>query len=296
MITLALLLLGLAIVAAQAYASAGRPLPVAEAIPLSALGLTWRREKDVVTRRGPRSLWFGLGDPAAYRRAFELSREAMGAAGYSWTDGIIDGRAVGRTPCCWAPVPADEAAAEAAVVVAEAALVRDAAEVEALGIEHAACLDRLRVSLDTLYWAWPPKKKVIAEALLAAPLGSNGYPTAEVSQVAWALFRQVKESVEKVRERLARDPAHDWVARAQLPGVPAAVHDAVRLITSHDVDRASVQNGIGWGKSHTHTGHILAALPELSVIQASSALSAVWRHRRQVPAQLRQACFGSAEA
>jgi hypothetical protein len=296
MFTLLLLVAGLALVAAQAYATASRPLPTAEAIPVAAFGLAWRRHKDVVTRRGPRTLWFGLGDPTVYRRAFELGRDELGAVGYAWTDGIIDGRAVGKTPCCWEPVPADEAAAEAAIAAAEAAVARDDAQAEFYGTARADDLEALRASLDKLFWAWPAKKRIIAEALLAEPLRADGYPSVEVAQMAVTLVRQVRDAVRKVRDRLGETPVHDWLARAQVPGVPEAVHTAVRLITSHDEDRATVENNVGWGKAHSHAGHVLSGLESLSVIEASSALAAVWRHRRQVPGPLREACFGSSEA
>lgn len=296
MLTLLLLLLGLALVAAQAYAASARPLPVAEAIPLTAFGLAWRRHKDVITRRGPRTLWFGLGDPAAYRHAFEVSREPLGLVGYSWTDGIIDNKVVGLTPCCWEPVPADEAAAEAAIATAEAAVVAYDAQLAFYGTARAADMEALRRSLDKLHWAWAPKKRAIAEALLAEPLRADGYPSVEAAKVAVTLVRQVREAVARVRDRLGETPVHDWLARAQIPGVPEAVHVAVRLITSHDEDRATVENSIGWGKSHSHAGHVLAGLTELSVVEASQALAAVHRHRRQLPPELRAEIFGSAEA
>ncbi|KQP79203.1 hypothetical protein [Methylobacterium sp. Leaf117] len=311
MITLAFLLLGLALVAAQAYATAARPLPVAEAIPLTALGLAWRRDRELKTRYGDRVLWIGLGDPATYRRAYNVARTALRDAGYSWTDDRTEAREGVLTPCCWEPVPADEAAAAAAISAAEAAIVaddegkarvqaylreREIKEAEANGPGREADIEAMRVSLDKLFWAWPTKKRALADALLKEPLGVGGYPTIGVAKVARTLVRQVDEAIEKVRGRLARDPSHDWLARAQVQGVPEAVHEAVKLITSHDEDRASVENGVGWGKAHSHAGHILASLPVLSVIEATSALAAVHRHRRQLPPALREACFGSAEA
>lgn len=75
-----------------------------------------------------------------------------------------------------------------------------------------------------------------------------------------------------------------------------AVLTAVQILCSFDEDRASLENGIGWGKSHSHSGHVLGSLQELSVIEASQALAAVWRHRRQVRPDLRERIFGSAEA
>ncbi len=99
-----------------------------------------------------------------------------------------------------------------------------------------------------------------------------------------------------MRERLARDPSHDWLARAQAPDVRRAVLTAVQILCSYDEDRATLDNGYGWGRSHSHAGHVLGALSELSAIEASQALAAVWRHRKQVRPELRERCFGSAEA
>lgn len=311
MLTLLLLLIGLAIIVAQAYASAAKPLPVAEAIPLTALGLTWRRDRELTTRYGDRVLWIGLGDPATYSRAYNVARTALRDAGYSWTDDRTEAREGVLTPCCWEPVPADEAAAAAAIAAAEAAIVaddegtarvqaylreREIKEAEANGPGRQADIDALRVSLDKLHWAWPTKKRALADTLLKEPLGVGGYPTIGVAKVARTLVRQVDEAIAKVRERLARDPSHDWLARAQVPGVLKAVHTGVKILCSFDEDRASIRNDAGWGKSHTHVGHVLGSLKELSIVEGSQALAAVWRHRRQLRPALREEIFGSAEA
>ena len=159
-----------------------------------------------------------------------------------------------------------------------------------------AAIAALRESLDKLHWAWPTKKRAIAEEVLREPCEIDDVPKPSMADLARKLTRQVDEAIAKVRERLARDPSHDWVARAQDPDVRAAVLTAVQVLCSYDEDRASLENGIGWGKSHSHAGHVLGSLNELSVIEASQALAAVWRHRKQVRPELRQAIFGSAEA
>ncbi|TXM91068.1 hypothetical protein [Methylobacterium sp. WL116] len=311
MLSLLLLLIGLAIVLAQAYASAGRPLPVAEAIPVSALGLAWRPTREVKTRFGDKMLWLGFGDPAVFKRAYALARQPLRDAGYSWADDRTEGREGVWTPCCWEPVPSDEAAAERAIAAAEAAVVaddeataraqerlrqREIEEAEANGPGRQADIDALRVSLDVLFWAWPKAKRELAIAVLQNPVGVGGFPYPDVAHMARQLVRQVDKAIAKVRERIAKDPAHDWLARAQEPGVLQAVHLGVKLLCGYDEDRASIRNDSGWGKSHSHVGHVLGALPTLSVIEGSQALSAVWRHRRQLRPELRAEIFGSAEA
>lgn len=311
MFTLALLLLGLALVAAQAYACAARPLPVAEAIPFSALGLAWRRDRELKTRYGDRVLWVGLGDPAIYRRAYNVARTALRDAGYSWSDDRTEAREGVLTPCCWEPVPADEAAAERAIAAAEAAIVaedegkarvqaliarREIEEAEANGPGRVADIEAMRVSLDKLHWAWPVKKRLLAGEVLAEPMGIGGYPKPAAAHLARQLVRQVDAAIAKVRERLAKDAAHDWLARAQVPGVLQAVHTGVKILCSFDEDRASIRNDAGWGKSHTHVGHVLGSLKELSIVEGSQALAAVWRHRRQLRPELRAEIFGSEEA
>lgn len=310
-LTLLLLLLGLALVAAQAYATAARPLPVAEAIPLTALGLTWRQQRSVKTKHGDRVLWLGLGDPAIYRRAYNLARAPLRDAGYSWADDRSDVREGDWTPCCWEPVPSDEAAAERAIAAAEAAIVaddegkarvqaylrqREIEEAEANGPGRQAAIEAMKVSLNKLHWAWPKAKRELAVAVLQHPMGVGGYPHPDVAHMARQLVRQVDKAIEKVRERLARDPVHDWLARAQEPGVLQAVHVGVKLLCGYDEDRASIRNDSGWGKSHTHVGHVLGSLKELSIVEGSQALAAVWRHRRQLPPALREQIFGTSEA
>jgi len=154
----------------------------------------------------------------------------------------------------------------------------------------------LRESLDKLHWAWPTKKRAIAEEVLREPCEVGDVPKPSMADLARKLVRQVDEAIAKVRERLTRDPSHDWVARAHAPSVREAVLTAVKVLCSYDEDRASLDNGIGWRKSHSHAGHVLGSLTKLSVIEASQVLAAVWRHQKQVRPELRAAIFGSAEA
>jgi len=87
-----------------------------------------------------------------------------------------------------------------------------------------------------------------------------------------------------------------WTRSEKGPRIaPGALSDS-GAGCSYDEDRASLESGIGWGKSHSHSGHVLGSLQELSVIEASQALAALWRHRKQVRPGLRAEILGSAEA
>ena len=312
LLLLLLLLIGLALVAAQVLAASPRPVPVSEALPGAGLGLAWRRKKELSTRQGVRTLWIGDGDASLYRRAYDLARQPLRDAGFSWTEEARDGGIVSLRPCCWEPVPADDAAAQRALDAALAAIAADdarlaRAEQMRLEMRHdaarrvaddsRAALAALRESLDKKHWAWSKKKEAIAREVLREPMECDGdVPKVAMVDLARKLTAQVDEAIAKVRARLARDPSHDWVARAQDPEVRRAVLTAVQILCSYDEDRASLESGIGWGKSHSHAGHVLGSLSELSVIEASQALAAVWRHRKQVRADLREQVFGSAEA
>ncbi|MFC6048709.1 hypothetical protein ACFPYM_12800, partial [Methylobacterium hispanicum] len=175
---------------------------------------------------------------------------------------------------------------------------REMREATARGLadETRRTMERLRVSLDKNHWAWPVKKRLLAEELLREPMEVDDVPQIHVSEMAFKLLKQVNDAIAAVRERVAADANHDWLERARDPEVRRAVHDALQILCEMDQDRESLRNGYGWGKSHSHAGHVLGGLQELSVIEASQALAAVWRHRKQVRPELRQAIFGSAEA
>lgn len=312
MFTLLLLLLGLAALAAQVLSASHRPVPVTEALPVAGLGLAWRRKKSLTTKHGPRTLWMGDGDAALYRRAYDLARGPMRDAGYSWTEESREGGVVSLRPCCWEPVPADDAVTQAALDAAAAAIAADDARIERVedmrrearenaarlvADDSRAALAALRESLDVLFWAWPKRKEAIARELLREPMECDGdVPKPAIADLARKLTRQVNEAVAAVRARVATDASHDWLERARDPEVRRAVHAATQILCEMDQDRASVRNGYGWGKSHSHAGHVLGSLRELSVIEASQALCAVYRHRKQLRPEIRQACFGSAEA
>lgn len=315
MFTLILFLISVAVVAATAAATASRPLdapvPVEASLPAAALGLSWRRKRELSTRNGRRALWIGDGSVGLYRRAYDLARDGLRGAGFSWTEESQGDGVVSLRPCCWEPVPADDAATQRAIAEAEAAVAadderlaraeqmrREFREAEALRVADycRGAVAALRESLDKKHWAWPVKKRAIAEVLLREPFEVDDVPKIAVADLALKLVAQVDKAIAKVRERIARDPAHDWLARAQDPDVRRAVKAGVQILCEMDEDRASLQNGYGWGKSHSHAGHVLRGIEDLSVIEGSQALAAVWRHRKQISPALRERCFGSAEA
>ncbi|KMO16023.1 hypothetical protein [Methylobacterium platani] len=321
MLSLALLILTAAgvvlpILAAAVAASRGAsepavpvPTPLGAAIPLSALGLTWRRLRDVRTGRGPRVLWLGEGDSTRYSRAFRLAKAPLYDAGYSW--GTVERSGGAVQPVCWEDPAQGDAVAVDAIAAAEASLAEDdrrlaleeqrrrqaeALDAELNGDARRGDLEALRQSLRLKAWAWSKRKREVAEALLREPDGANGAPKAATAKLARDLVAEVEAAIEAVRVRVAKDPARDWLARAEDPDVRMAVHYAVKLLTDMDRDMASLDNGVGWGRSHTHAGHVLASLPELSVIEATNALAAVWRHRKQLRPEVRARVFGSEQA
>lgn len=94
--------------------------------------------------------------------------------------------------------------------------------------------------------------------------------------------------------RLGSERIMDWWERAGLTEVRVAVLEAYRVLSGRDGDFAALRNGIGWSAAHSHTGHLVASMPELDQTQASHALRAVFAHRRQISPELRQRVFGSA--
>ncbi|MDP4021173.1 hypothetical protein Q8W71_00930 [Methylobacterium sp. NEAU 140] len=146
-------------------------------------------------------------------------------------------------------------------------------------------------------WAWSRRKRDVAAALLAEKPGPGGAPRAAAAKLAREMVAEVDAAIEAVKARVATDQSHsDWLARAADEDVRGAVHYATQILSDLDRDMATVENNIGWSKAHSHTGHVLAALPELSIIEACHALAAVWRHRRQVRPELLRRIYGTEKA
>ncbi len=278
--------------------------------PLAGLGLSWRRLRTVRTGRGERGFWVGDGDPTRYSRAWRLAKSPLHEAGYSWGTAERSGGQV--QPVCWEdPAQGDQASLDA-IAAAEAALAADdvrvaeaetrrarEAELEAQlnGAARVADMEALRESLRMKAWAWSRRKRDVAAALLAEKPGPGGAPRAAAAKLAREMVAEVDAAIEAVKARVATDQSHsDWLARAADEDVRGAVHYATQILSDLDRDMATVENNIGWSKAHSHTGHVLAALPELSIIEACHALAAVWRHRRQVRPELLRRIYGTEKA
>lgn len=321
MLSLLLLAIGLAgivvpVLLAAIAASRGAPdavpaapAPLGAALPVAALGLTWRRLRDVRTQRGDRTLWAGDGDTAIYRRAYRLLRGPLAEVGFSWGTAERAGGIV--QPLFWEdPTRGDQpildalADAKEALAYDDRRIAReeerrrqaDALDDERHGESRRADMQRLRESLRDLHWAWSKKRRQLAEGLLREPLAESGAPKAVVAKLARDLTDDVDETIRRVRERIAKDPSRDWLKLAEDRSIHGPLRTALQILSSHDEDFATLENGVGWGKSHSHAGHILSAMTEYSVIEASQGLAAVWRHRKQLQPALRQRVFGSEEA
>ncbi|SFT30417.1 hypothetical protein [Methylobacterium sp. yr668] len=276
------------------------------ALPGAALGLAWRRHRDVVTARGPRTLWIGDGPDERYARAYKLSRDGLRDVGFSWGTAERSGGMV--QPVCWEDTDMPGAGMDFALAAAEDALAEDderlaaeaarqrrTDELEAAlnGDGRRSDLAALRESLDTRRWAWSSRKRGVAEALLAEPPGPGGAPRSGAARLARDMTAEVEAAIAATRARAAEHPDQDWLARAEDPLVRDAVHAATRILTALDGDQATIRNSSGWGQSHSRIGHVLAGLDTLTVIEASHALAAVHRHRRQLPTELRLTIFGT---
>ncbi len=294
MFTLLFFLVSVGLVAAAVASAAHRPLPVDQALPVGVLGLVWRNAGERNTRNGKRTLWKAEGDTTRYGRAYAADRDGMRAVGFSWDD---------RTPCCWGPVPAPPpcdveeacAAAEARANSADRARAREklaAAEAEwaAAGAARMESINALRSCLKNRAWAWTNRKAEVARTLI------RDRPSDRDARLARELVGEVEYLVQTITARLGHERIEEWWERAGVADVRAAVHEACQTLSDMDADWATVRNARGWSAAHSHAGHVLASLPELGQSEASHALRAVYAHRRQVPAYLRERVFGSAAA
>lgn len=291
MLTLLLLTISLAAIAASIFASAHRPVPVVEALPLAALGLRWSRVGERHTRNGKKTIWTAVGGYAPFSRLYDADRDGMRELGFSWADG---------SPCCWEPVPAPtDAAFEAAFARADvlafekeraarakatATRAAVAPEVEA---DRLAAVDALRASLKDKPWAWSHRKADLARGLL------KGRPSERDARLAMELVAEVEVMVEGVLARVGSERIEAWWERAADPVVRAAALSACRVLSALDEDHASIENSVRWSKTHSHSGHVLSGLDALDQTQASQALRAVYAHRRQLPRELREAVLGA---
>ena len=81
------------------------------------------------------------------------------------------------------------------------------------------------------------------------------------------------------------------VSLAARPEVRATAHEACRLLTAMDADRAQVRNRKGWSPSTTFPGHLLAGMDALGERETVYAIELLHKHRRQLPPAMAAVLF-----
>ena len=311
MLTLILLVLTVGAVCASAYAAAQRPLPLVEALPVGLVGLTWRRVGERNTFAGPKMLWVGEGDTAAFSRLYRASKQGMRDLGFGWggyTQGLKD------HPVCWEklPEPDDATYTDAISLIEPIALREDQAraaaeagriayiaaqeekrraQAEQEREERIVAVETLRQRMRELPWAWTRSQRDRAADVLAE---RDEIPSEWAAKAAKRLVETCDEMVRRVTLRAQTERREEWWTRAADPEIQSMAHVATQYLSDRDQDWATVDNDSGWSKAHTSLGHILAGMPSLGQCETSQALWAVWTHRRQIPPAMRTALFGEA--
>lgn len=259
--------------------------------PPAHFGLRWGPPRIVVTRRGERQLSRAAAPTRAFERAWNLAPDEFSEAGYAWERGSVvfwERRDLDHAALQSLVDSLPERAAQAQVEAArleeerrerQAREEAERAERERVYIEAARVA--ARVSLRDRRWSWGKAALIDeAEGLLARPELDRADAVRLLD-----LVDQAARNVARSEQRTAR--AHEpEMGRAEDPEIQAAALAGVRHITASDGDWASLHNGIGWSKSTTCDGHVLAGLDRLTVAQTSHALRLLRVHRKQLPPRL----------
>lgn len=259
---------------------------------MAVFGITkWEDRGYVGTRRGPRRLLAARATPR-FEAAWRHSRALLDAVGF-------DGSNWGSVKIWLAPDHDEDLAAlaceeaEAYVPVGERKVrERDArreAETQVKRDREAAQREaereairrrpaRVRASLVDLVenraWLLQPPQMARAGDLLAEN------PFCHVGE-AERLLALAAKTEKRARERMAAPI--EPVARDRVE----AIHEALRLMSSCDADRARQANGIGWGKTTSTSGHWLSSQKSLTPEQAAHGLQLLRVHRDQLPPEIR---------
>ncbi|WP_091714003.1 hypothetical protein [Methylobacterium phyllostachyos] len=156
---------------------------------------------------------------------------------------------------------------------------------------QAEALKRIRDGLAKHAWAFA-KDRDAAEAIAAA--GNLGPHTPDaVHEIARHAAGVYFSQCRRMREWPL---GAAYVARAEMPGVPAAVHEACQFLTALDADRAQDRNRRGWSTTTTFAGHLLAGMAreEIGLRETVYGLELVHKHRRQLPPHIRTILFAGA--
>ncbi len=179
-------------------------------------------------------------------------------------------------------IPARVAAREATRAAAAAAERQRIADL----IDRAR--DEATRSLKDRRWSWARRVDVDeAQGLLQRP----DLDVADAMRLL-SLVERAGKNVARSEVKLAT--VHEGErALAERPEVRSLALEGVRLITREDADWATTRNDIGWSKSTTIDGHVLDALPELDVAQASHALRLLRVHYKQLPRTMVESIFAT---
>lgn len=162
---------------------------------------------------------------------------------------------------------------------------------EEVSERQAAALERMGVDVEGV------KSRGQASAILDAAVNRSKAGLATIKQVKY-LKQFGHPSPEKATFEEAKKFLDDAFSGkggqrpAQAPRGPALqdlVLTALRVVAANDGDRASIQNGRGFGKFDGEFGHSLAAQRSLSPKQVQAGLKLALRYRRQLPDDLVQA-------
>lgn len=274
--------------------------------PPPGFGLTWQVPRELKVGGVPKALWTAEAPSQDYDDAL------AGPEGRSLRNvGFAYDRHRGNLPCFWESVHTDRRQVECIVntavrgldayrekaarervekadreALAAAAVARRTAEDLALAERAIAAA---RESLRTQDWAWAVRDDVeMAERHIdRGPHGMERYQSEHLID----LVKRAQDNVDRAL-RAMEIPYEPEAERAALPEVQAAAHEACRLLTARDADRAGIRNKSGWGKTTSTRGHILADLPALDATLGSHALRALRTHRKQLPRDLELAVFG----
>lgn len=266
--------------------------------PPAWLGLEWEPGELLQTRHGPRYLSRAVRTPA-FDEAFAqevicfwdlgLSRATAGVQFWQKPGHDIAAvqAAIDSIPVLVAERDARWAAADAARQAKEEAAA--AAERQRIADLIARARSEAERSLTTRRWSWARRVDVDeAQGLLQRP----DLDVADATRLLSLVERAGKNIA---RSEVKLTVVHDAErALAERPEIRTLVLEGVRLITSEDADWATLENGRGWSKSATIDGHVLDALPELNIAQASHALRLLRVHHKQLPRTVVEGLFAPA--
>lgn len=266
--------------------------------PPAWLGLEWQPGQLVHTSRGPRYLSRAVRTPEC-RDAMAARVTDFSSLGLTTEDGKVlfwqaPDHDLDAVQIAIDGIPAWVAArdaARAAVVAERQAREEAAAAAEAQRIADliARARDEATRSLNDRRWSWARRVDVDeAQGLLQRP----DLDVADATRLL-SLVERASKNVARSEVKLATVHAGER-SLAERPEIRTLALEAVHLITADDADWATLENNRGWSKSSTIDGHVLDALPELNVAQASHALRLLRIHHKQLPRTLVEQMFAPA--